>query len=82
MEKRVVTFAFLSLIEDTLAWEFQLVVGSSKNQFSCEALNDWIQDEQHENMNEVIHLDPRSTPEEESYVGYPRFAPNQALPQV
>ena len=59
-EMRVVTYAFSPLIEGPLAWEVQLVVESSKNQFACEALNDWIQYEQHENINEVIHLDPIS----------------------
>ena len=41
-ENRVVACAFLPLIEDPFAWKVQLVVESSKNQFACEPLNDWI----------------------------------------
>ena len=61
-EKRVVACAFIPLIEDPLAWEVQLAVESSKNQFACDAWNDWILDEKHENMNEFIHLSPKYSP--------------------
>ena len=38
-EKKVVSCAFIPLIEDPFAWKVQLVVESSKNQFTCEPLN-------------------------------------------
>ena len=41
------------------------MVKSSKNEFACEPLNDWIQDEKHDNMNEVIHSVPISNPRKE-----------------
>ena len=46
-------------------WEVQLAVESSKNQFACDAWNDWILDEKHENMNEFIHLAPIPSPRNE-----------------